>query len=127
MKKNKLKTIILILLIFTLLIFALSNNVFAENIINPDNYKPGNIGSATDADMVKNIGNVIIGFIRIIGSILSVIVLSVMGIKYMIGSVEEKAQYKKSMMPYVIGAIMVFGITNILGIFSEIFMNLFFN
>ena len=105
----------------------LSNNVFADNTINPDFYKPGSTGDVTDATLVKDIGNSIIGVIRIIGSILSVIVLSVLGIKYMIGSVEERAQYKKSMMPYLIGSIMLFGITNILAIFSNVFMNLFFN
>ena len=36
--------------------------------------------------------------------------------KYMAGGVEERAEYKKTMLPYVIGAILLFGITNILGI-----------
>ena len=31
----------------------------------------------------------------------------------MIGSVEEKAEYKKTMIYYIIGAIMVFAISNI--------------
>ena len=37
----------------------------------------------------------------------------------MVGSVEERAEYKKAMMPYVIGAVMVFAITNLLGIMIE--------
>ncbi|MCI9110720.1 MAG: hypothetical protein HFH47_02775, partial [Bacilli bacterium] len=45
-------------------------------------------------------------------------------IKYMVGSVEEKASYKKSMMPYVLGAVMVFAITNLLGIIVNITNNL---
>ena len=39
----------------------------------------------------------------------SVIVLLVLGIKYMIGSAEEKAEYKKTMIPYLVGAVLVFG------------------
>lgn len=89
--------------------------------VNPDSYKPGRMEGA---DRVKDMGNVIIGTIQIIGTILSVIVLVVLGIKYMVGSVEEKASYKKSMMPYVLGAVMVFAITNLLGIIVNITNNL---
>lgn len=55
--------------------------------------------------------NVIVGVIRNIGVILSVIILIIIGIKYMLGSVEEKADYKKSLLPYVIGAFLVFSIS----------------
>ena len=43
-----------------------------------------------------------------IGSIISVVILIVLGIKYMLGSVEEKAEYKKTLLPYIIGAAFVF-------------------
>ena len=43
----------------------------------------------------------------------------------MMGSVEEKAEYKKTMMPYIIGAFMLFGITNLLGILNSITDGLF--
>ena len=36
------------------------------------------------------------------------IILVVLGIKYMMGSAEEKAEYKKTMIPYVVGAILIF-------------------
>ena len=41
----------------------------------------------------------------------------------MMGSVEEKAQYKETMKPYLIGAIMLFGITNILYIIQSVIAN----
>ena len=53
--------------------------------------------------------------ISIVGSGVAVIALIILGIKYMMGSVEEKAEYKKTMMPYVIGALMVFGASAIVG------------
>lgn len=124
MRKNKFIITILILLISSIFIFALCNNVLANTIIDPDFYEPGSLDNPTGADKIRDIGNTIIGFIQILGSILSVVVLAILGIRYMLGSVEEKAQYKKTMVPYVIGAIMVFGITNILGIASNIFKNL---
>lgn len=55
----------------------------------------------------------ILSLIQMVGVILSVIILIVVGIKYMLGSVEEKADYKKSMIPYLIGAFMVFSVTTL--------------
>jgi type IV secretory pathway VirB2 component (pilin) len=89
-------------------------------ITNPDYYAPKSKDTVSGADKLKNIGNTIIGTLQVIGTIISVVVLVVLGIKYMIGSAEERAEYKKSMMPYVIGAVMVFAITNLLGIVAEI-------
>ena len=85
--------------------------------INPDDYKP----TQTGGEEVKGIANKIIGILQQVGSIISVIALVVMGIKYMVGSVEEKATYKETMMPYFIGAILVFATTTVLAIISNIF------
>lgn len=43
-----------------------------------------------------------------------------LGIKYMLGSTDEKASYKKSMLPYLIGSIMLFGAVNITGLLYDI-------
>lgn len=60
-----------------------------------------------------SIGGKIIGMVQAIGNILSILVLIVIGIKYMIGSAEEKAEYKKTLIPYLIGAILVFAAANV--------------
>ena len=65
---------------------------------------------------MQNIGNQIITVVSVAGSIVSVIVLIVLGIKYMMGSAEEKAEYKKTLMPYIIGAALVFASSAIAGI-----------
>ena len=72
------------------------------------------------SNKVMDMGNKIIGAIQLIGSIVSVLTLVVLGIKYMTGSVEERAEYKKTMMPYVVGAVMVFAITNLLKILENV-------
>lgn len=72
------------------------------------------------SNKVMDMGNKIIGAIQLIGSIVSVLTLVVLGIKYMAGSVEERAEYKKTMMPYVVGAVMVFAITNLLKILENV-------
>ena len=43
------------------------------------------------------------------GIITAVIVGSILGIKYMIGSVEEKAEYKQTLLAYLISCVVVFG------------------
>lgn len=61
----------------------------------------------------ENIGNSILGLIQVIGSFIAVGVLMILGVKYMAGSAEARASYKKSMMPYIIGAILLFASVNI--------------
>lgn len=65
---------------------------------------------ATEAEQV---GNITLGIIRVIGTFVAVGTLMVIGIKYMTGSIEERASYKKSMMPFIIGAILLFAAVNI--------------
>ena len=55
---------------------------------------------------------------------MSVIVLIILGLKYMMGSVEEKAAYKKTLLPYVIGAALVFAASAIAGIIYSFSINL---
>lgn len=67
-------------------------------------------GSETSASgSVVNIGNQIIGIITTVGVVVAVVVLLVLGIKYMMGSAAEKAEYKKTMIPYLVGAVLIFG------------------
>ena len=70
----------------------------------------------TNTAGIQNIGNQIVTIISTIGSIVSVIVLIILGIKYMMGSAEEKAEYKKTLLPYIIGAALVFAASAIAGI-----------
>lgn len=72
-----------------------------------DKYK----GNGEDAPLFLSKVNVLVSVIENIGIILSVIILIVIGIKYMLGSVEERADYKKTMIPYLIGAFMVFSVS----------------
>lgn len=71
--------------------------------------------SLNNTNSVESAGNVIITILTTIGSFLSVIVLVVLGIKYMAGSVEEKAEYKRTLTPYIIGCIIVFAASTIAG------------
>lgn len=109
---------ILIVLLIIILSFMLLNTVHAITTVNPDDYKPPEI---ENGGKLATIGNKIIGGIQLVGSITSVVVLVFIGIKYMLGSVEEKAEYKESMQPYLIGAVLLFATTTVLGIISAVF------
>ncbi len=61
----------------------------------------------------EDIGNKIIGIIQVIGTIATVAVLMILGIKYMIGSTEERASYKRTMIPYLVGVMLIFGAINL--------------
>ena len=78
-------------------------------------------GSGAITGDVKTIGYKILSIFSIIGSAVSIIAIIILGIKYMLGSLEERAQYKKTLLPYLIGAIFVFGATTIPGIVYNMF------
>ena len=102
MQRNKIISILIITFIATILI---TSNVFA---VQPSDMN--GVVADVDTSFIDNITNVI----RNTGSAIAIGALMVIGIKYILGSTEEKASYKKSMMPYIIGCIVLFGVSNII-------------
>lgn len=99
-----------------------NNRVLSEDF-NTDDWNPSS-STQHEEQKLKEIGNKIIGTVQVIGSLVSVIAIIFIGIRYMIGSTEEKAQYKETMGPYLIGAVLVFGITATLKIVYDIAQSL---
>ena len=99
---------VLAVLVMALLVVAVFNTyAFA---IDAEGIAGQLTGTNTPASgSVTNIGNQIIGIITTVGVVVAVVVLLVLGIKYMMGSASEKAEYKKTMIPYLVGAILIFG------------------
>ena len=62
----------------------------------------------SNTDSVYSVGEKVMGIIQAAGVVIAVVVLMVLGIKFMMGSAEEKAEYKKTFIPYIIGAILIF-------------------
>ena len=109
--------IVIIISIMSLLYSAINYKVEAASQFDPNPYTAQiENDRTTNTSEISNMGKLIIGLIRGIGTAVSVIVLAVLGIKYMTGSVEERAEYKQTLLPYFIGAIMTFGISNLLPI-----------
>ncbi|MBR3254880.1 MAG: TrbC/VirB2 family protein [Clostridia bacterium] len=101
-------------LMVVMIIISTFSMVFADTTYDPSKWDSQPGGKIDDGGVKQWIGS-IMNIVAIVGSGIAVIALIVLGIKYMMGSVEEKAEYKKTMMPYVIGALMVFGASAIVG------------
>lgn len=96
---------VLSIVMIVLMIACVCTSVFAT--VDPSQIDPN---KGTDADdTLTNIGSSVLSIITSVGIVLAVVLVAVLGIKYMMGSTEEKAEYKKSMIPYLVGAILVFG------------------
>ena len=90
------------ILMIALMIIMAATPVFAGEVING----MGTIGPKTPSggeDLSDRIAN-IIGYLQWIGIIAGVAIIAIFGIKYMMGSLEEKAEYKKTMIPFIVGA-----------------------
>ena len=120
MKKIKrINTLIIIIMILLNII----NIYTVQATIKPGDFDPStgsNQPSQQEISTIVNMANPIIGTIKTVGIILAVITLGIIGIKYITGSVEEKAEYKKTMIPYLIGAVILVATTQLLGIIIEL-------
>lgn len=105
---KKTMKIVNILLVAMMLVMTFSTVVMAapkaDDII-------GKMDDATggDSDKIATLGGNIVNILTTVGIVIAVIVLLILGIKYMMGSASEKAEYKKTMIPYLVGAVLVFG------------------
>ncbi len=99
---------ILTIILLAIVLVTFSTNVFAAQL-TPDSVTPiyGNTGG------LENTAGKIMGMIRNIAVIASVVIIMILGVKYMLGSVEEKADYKKSFVPLVVGIVLVVAATSI--------------
>lgn len=113
------KRIIIYTAIFILLILFVFTNfsiaaTFSTGKIRSDN-DLGNAGT-----QITNIGSTILTVVSNVGIVLSVVMLAIIGVKYMISSADERAEYKKNIMPYLIGAFLVFSASTVAKIVKTI-------
>lgn len=62
-----------------------------------------------DIDNLKNVSDVVYNILLTIGIIVAVIMGLIIGIKYMTGSVSQKAETKELLTPYIVGCVIIFG------------------
>ena len=66
-----------------------------------------------DSGGIGNVINIIIGVMQVVGTGIALIVITILGIKYLLASPSEKAETKKSILPIIIGCILLFGAVNL--------------
>lgn len=118
MKKNTVK-IIAAMLVVAILVIALSNIAFAG--VTFSSVTPGTVILNADdttgtAGTSYNVVGAILTIVQVIGVGVAIIMLIVLAIKYISAAPGDKAEIKKHAVVYVVGAIVLFAASGILGI-----------
>lgn len=117
MKKKQIKSLLIIIFLFIIFINIIPQEVFSD--FKLDEYN--NITASTEnINVIKDRYSGLLGKIEKIGSFVSVVILIIIGIKYMISSIEERAEYKNTMAAYMIGAVFIFGTSKVLNLIINI-------
>ena len=85
--------------------FCYAETVQGLGIGDLNNYNPV---MENGYEKVSTKAGAVLGLIQVIGTVVSVIVLMVIGIKYMVSSVQERAEYKKTFILYIVGVFLIF-------------------
>lgn len=112
MKKLIFSFIAILLLCIVLSSITFETQAIGLDIVKDkyDNYVSEKVdGEPINNEGIVDVANIIVSLIRIVGISIAVVMLAIIGIKYIMGSVEEKAEYKQTMWPYVVGAILLVG------------------
>lgn len=117
--KKQMKIISILLIIITLVGFLGTVSLAAPNLEDKINKIQEGKDTIQDGKIIE-LGQAIVTIMQTVGIVVAVVVLLILGIKYMMGSAEEKAEYKKTMIPYVVGAVLIFASTTIVNIVYQL-------
>ena len=77
------------------------------------------VSTSVSISALDKLGATIIGVLQVIATIVAIAVLLFIGIKYLLAAPGEKANIKTVLVPYLIGAILIFATVPILEIFQS--------
>lgn len=116
-KKETAIKILCAMLTVVMLVGCMQSTIFASNI-NLDtitNATP-NSGTENAEKAVAGAANGILRIVQIIAMAVAIIMLIVLAIKYISSAPNDKAQIKQHAVVYVVGAVLLFGASGILGL-----------
>lgn len=125
----KIKKIIFLLLLIGIGGFIITNYSFAKTDAAKTDAEHMNtlmsgmsgVNNVTNTgEQTKKVLNAIIKIIQVVGSGISLIVITMTGIKYMTASANDKADLKKQMVPILIGCVLLFAGSNFAGIIASV-------
>lgn len=117
-----LKFSLTLILVFSVLfgVFDLASEAsYSEQMVTLLNESESYNDTTGTVDKVNNITATVITAVRIVGITVAIVMLLVVAMKYMTAAPGDKADIKKSAIQYVVGAIVLFAVTGILGIISQ--------
>lgn len=126
MAKKTIKIIALILLAIVV-VASLQSAVFAEEMKASDIDLSTFDDASDNSGAAKSINNIIgsiITIVQVVGTGVAIIMLIVLAIKYISAAPGDKADIKKHAVVYVVGAIVLFAATGILGIVKNFASNI---
>lgn len=116
MNKNIFRKTIILIITCIISYFAVGNYQYSYSIgdiiSGADNFiqagiKDNNI--TIEDDRLENMSDLLYNALLIIGIITAVIIGLAIGIKFMTGSISQKAEIKETLIPYIAGCIVIFG------------------
>ena len=124
MKINKIIKNTCIILILLMIATCVFNSVYAtQSVINMYNGNADDTAAGGGIGETRKIIGRIITVVQVFGVFIAVAMLMILGIKYMYASPGDKAQIKQHLTVYVIGAVVMFSASAILGIVKTFFIN----
>lgn len=112
MKLSKIQKIMIILITIVTILLITISEVQAGGYSN--NITQWSFNTPTIPPLVSQLIGVLVAFLQNLSIMVTVAVITILGLKYMIGSVEEKAEYKKDYIDIIVGVILINGVFIIL-------------
>ncbi|MFG6318499.1 MAG: hypothetical protein K1W33_01335 [Clostridia bacterium] len=119
---KNLKKLAIILLVVLLGVTMVANSVCATDWKSTTQFDSNNNDSLDSA--TRNIVGAIVSVIRIVGTGIALIMLVAVAIKYMSSAPGDRAEIKKHAVIYVVGAIVLFGGAQLIGIIQNFASNI---
>ena len=112
--KKAIKIITVLCLAFTLFLgvaqptISLAADAGAGTVVDKLNHD-----KTVGQDQITNLVTSVMSFIWILSIVVAVVVIMYTGLKFIVGSANEKAEYKKSLVPIVVGVLLLVAATTI--------------
>lgn len=118
--KRKIKVFLIVILVIYQ-IFCINHVVFAvsgSDLAGLFDGKNG-VGTADGERLMTDVMSTVLSVIRIVAIGIAIIMITVLGIKYMSAAPSEKANIKNQLITFTVGAVVVVGTTSILGMIKD--------
>lgn len=125
-KKNIYKVLFILFVISSLLLIYSSKTYATDSIMQgADDFLGKGTVDILDETAIKNTSDIIFNVFSIVGTVIVVVIGAILGIQFIMGSTEEKAKVKETLIPYIIGSVVIFGAVGIWSLAINVFNGIF--